>query len=194
MTLYDITTEISTAPVYPGDPETLVERVYDVHTGDPYTVSSLTMSLHTGTHIEAPAHYIRNGNEINEIPLPSFFGPCRVVACNGYHGVLTGADIDDLVPAGTRRVLLKTLGSVKLSKSAVFPLVSAGVELIGIDAPSIAEPAAENEIHTELLKAGIVILEGLNLRQVQSGDYTMMALPLKIDGVEASPCRAILMK
>ena len=108
--------------------------------------------------------------------------------------MLTGADIDELVPEGARRVLFKTLGNVKLSKTAVLSLISMGVTLVGIDAQSISESDDDAEVHKHLLNAGIIILEGINLRHVQSGEYTLMALPIKLNGTEATPCRAILMK
>ncbi|MEE1186464.1 MAG: cyclase family protein [Acutalibacteraceae bacterium] len=194
MTIYDISVEITAAPVYPGDPETHIEKIFDMDIGDSVNVSALTMSLHTGTHIEAPLHFIKNGNSISDIRLDSFMGECSVVACSGYSGVLTGADIDELVPEGARRVLFKTLGNVKLSKSAVLSLISMGVTMVGIDAQSISEADEDAQIHKHLLSAGIIILEGINLRHVQSGEYTLMALPIKLNGTEATPCRAILMK
>ena len=194
MTIYDISVEITAAPVYPGDPETHIEKISDMDIGDSVNVSALTMSLHTGTHVEAPLHFIRNANSISDLRLDSFMGECSVVSCGGYSGVLTGADIDELVPQGARRVLFKTLGNVKLSKSAVLSLISIGVTLVGIDAQSISEADDDAEVHKHLLNAGIVILEGINLRHVQSGEYTLMALPIKLNGTEATPCRAILMK
>lgn len=194
MTIYDISVEITAAPVYPGDPETHIEKISDMDIGDSVNVSALTMSLHTGTHVEAPLHFIRNANSISDLRLDNFMGECSVVSCGGYSGVLTGADIDELVPEGARRVLFKTLGNVKLSKTAVLSLISMGVTLVGIDAQSISESDDDAEVHKHLLNAGIIILEGINLRHVQSGEYTLMALPIKLNGTEATPCRAILMK
>ena len=72
MTIYDISVEITAAPVYPGDPETHIEKIFDMDIGDSVNVSALTMSLHTGTHIEAPLHIIKNGNRISDISLDSF--------------------------------------------------------------------------------------------------------------------------
>ena len=81
-----------------------------------------------------------------------------------------------------------------MTRSAAFALVNIGVELVGIDAISVAPEDDEESVHRELMSAGIAVLEGLVLRHVQSGSYTLVALPMKIDGVEAAPCRAILLK
>ena len=194
MTVYDISTELRSAPIYPGDTETRLTRVKSIAKGDLYNLTAVTASLHTGTHIDSPAHFLADGMTVDEIELDTFMGGCRVVAVNGYRDDLTGADIEKLVPPGTTRVLFKTLGDCKLTRSAAFALVSAGVRLVGIDAQSVAPSDDEMAVHKELMLAGIAILEGLTLRHVQSGVYTLMALPLKIEGVEGAPCRAILMK
>ncbi len=194
MTIFDISTELRSAPVYPGDTPTRVARIKSIKKGDSYNLSGVTASLHTGTHIDAPAHFIDGGMTVDEMPLDTFMGGCRVISAIGRKDDLTGADIEELVPEGTVRVLFKTLGECRLTRSAAFALVSAGVRLVGIDAQSVAPDGEESAVHKELLLAGIAILEGLSLRHVQSGAYTLMALPLKIDGVDGAPCRAILMK
>lgn len=194
MTVYDISTELRSAPVYDGDPETKVTLCKSIARGDSFNLTKLSACLHTGTHIDSPAHYLQDGMTVDELDLSVFMGDCCVVACNGYRDDLTGADIEELVPQGTRRVLFKTLGGCRLTRSAVFSLVSSGVQLIGIDAQSVAPPDDETAVHRELMLAGIAIIEGLTLRHVQSGAYTLMALPIKIGGVEAAPCRAVLLK
>ncbi len=194
MTVYDISTELRSAPIYDGDPETRLTRVKSIAKGDLYNLTAVTASLHTGTHIDSPAHFLADGMTVDEMELDTFMGGCCVIAVNGYRDDLTGADIEELVPEGTARVLFKTLGDCRLTRSAAFALVSAGVRLVGIDAQSIAPADDEMSVHRELMLAGVAILEGLTLRHVQSGAYTLMALPLKIDGVEGAPCRAILMK
>lgn len=194
MTVYDISTELRVSPVYDGDPETRISRVKSIAKGDEYNLTAVSACLHTGTHIDAPSHYLADGMTVDEIDLTSFMGNCRVIACNGYRDDLTGADIEELVPQGTHRVLFKTLGGCRLTRSAVFALISAGVRLVGIDAQSVAAEDDETAVHRELMLAGVAIIEGLTLRHVQSGAYTLMALPLKIDGVEAAPCRAVLLK
>lgn len=193
MTVYDISTEIGSAPVYPGDPQTEINCIKRIGNDSDYALTELKMCLHTGTHVESPSHFVAGGNTIDETPLSVFMGECTVVSCLGMDD-LTGADIDELVKPGTRRVLFKTLGKCRLTRSAAFSLISLGVQLVGIDAQSIAVENDESSVHRELMLAGITLLEGLALRHVRSGEYTLMALPLKISGVEAAPCRAVLLK
>ncbi len=194
MTVFDISTELRSAPVYSGDAETKLFRSKSIKKGDLYNLTSVSFSLHTGTHIDSPNHFLDDGMTVDELDLSIFMGGCRVIAVNGYKDDLTGADIEELVPVGTERVIFKTLGDCRLTRSAAFALVSAGVRLVGIDAQSVASEDDEAVVHKELMLAGVAILEGLTLRHVQSGAYTLMALPLKIEGVEGAPCRAILMK
>ncbi len=194
MTVYDISTELTGAAVYPGDPETKLRRVKSILNGDGYNLTTLSMCLHTGTHVESPYHYLDNGVTVNEMDLSAFIGECQVVACNGFDDDVTGADIEQLVKPGTRKVLFKTVGCCRLTRSAAFALINLGVELVGIDAISIAPEDDETAVHRELMMAGIAIIEGLALSHVQSGRYTLVALPMKIDGVEAAPCRAVLLK
>lgn len=194
MTVFDITAELAGAPVPPDEPETRLTRVMSMADGDRCNLTRLEMSLHSGTHLEAPFHYLNNGRTISEMPLTSFVGECAVIPCGGLTNDLTGADIEKMVRPGVKKVLFKTLGGCRLSRSAAFALIHAGVELVGIDSPSIAPEDDEETVHRELMMAGVALLEGLTLRHVQSGTYTLVALPLRIDGVEAAPCRAILLK
>lgn len=193
MRIFDISTEITSAPVFPGDPPTEVCRVRSIAGGDEYNLTALSACLHSGTHIDAPLHYVDGAAAVSDIELTDFMGECAVIACNAYHEDLTGADIEQLLPAGVKRVLFKTLGQCRLTRSASFALVAAGVKLAGIDSPSIAASDDEAAVHRELALAGVSVLEGLTLRHVQSGRYTLFALPIKIEGTEAAPCRAILL-
>ena len=192
MTVFDISVDINTAPVFSGDPNTKIIKEKSMAKGDMYNLTSLYACLHTGTHIDAPAHFLADGATIDQIDLSVFMGDCVVLNCIGRED-LTGADIEELLPQKATRVIFKTLGDCRLTRSAVFALVAAGVKLVGIDALSIATEDETAAVHRELALAGVVILEGLTLRHVQSGRYTLMATPLKIKSVEAAPCRALLL-
>lgn len=194
MILYDISSEILSSPVFPGDPKTQLDPIRRISDGDSYNLSAISMSLHTGTHIDSPLHFVEGGISVNEMDLSDFMGECDVVSCLAMDDEMTGEDIESLLKPGCRKVLFKTNGRVRLTRSAAFALISAGVGLVGIDAPSISTPDEDECVHKELGLAGIAILEGLTLRHVQSGKYTLMALPIKLSSAEAAPCRAILMK
>ncbi len=193
MTVFDISVDVNTAPVYSGDPNTKIIREKSIEKGDMYNLTSLFACLHTGTHIDAPAHFLADGATIDQLDLSVFMGECIVINCIGRED-LTGADIEELVPQGAARVLFKTLGDCQLTRSAVFSLVAAGVKLVGIDGLSIGTADDVAAVHRELALAGVAVLEGLSLRHVQSGHYTLMATPIKIKSVEAAPCRALLLK
>ena len=191
MIIHDISVDALTAPVFEGDPPTAVERLKSIDDLDEYNLSALSMSVHTGTHIDAPLHYNEEGVSIDRLRLNTFYGKCTVI---GVQGILTGDDMEKLLPYCKRRVLFRGNGNTFLSHSAAIVLAESRVVLVGTDAPSIAPPFDENKPHRELARAGIAVLEGLNLSQIENGDYTLCAFPMKLCGLEAAPCRAILLE
>lgn len=191
MKVIDISRELFSTPVYPGDPEPYRELVRRMELGDSYNLSGFYTGCHSATHVDAPRHFIDDGKTVDELDLARFMGRCTVVAANG---IVTGAEIDQIIPFCEKIVLLKGDGKAFLSESAAFALADAGVTLVGTDAWSIGAPHAEAGPHLELLNAEIPILEGLNLSHVEEGTYTLIALPLFLKGAEASPVRAVLLE
>lgn len=189
-------------PVWPG--EKGFSRI-EKHV-DHICVTEISMGLHSGTHVDAPYHFLRHGKRLNELPLTRFFGPVKVVEVTNSLSIgLTEIAAVDL--KNTRRILFKTANSslllnstftenfIGLDLDAAKYLIDLGVELVGTDYLSIEEyNSPGNPVHTLLLEAEIVILEGLNLLQVCEGDYLLCCVPLKITGAEASPVRAILIE
>jgi len=178
--------------------------------GSECSVSILTIGSHLGAHIDAPLHFIENGNSIDKIPLETLIGSCFVADLTAFSGVEVPVELlkSANVPKGTRRLLLKTSSSIGNlladpkfhSEFAALGIESAkwvaqqGIELIGFDYLSAAPASTENggEVHRILLGAGIVIVEGLDLTQVAPGEYRIIALPLRTVGAEASPARIVL--
>jgi len=205
MAMYDVTITLRRGmPTWDGEPGPECRPIKQIGVnGEPAQVSLLTVGTHTGTHVDAPSHFIPGGATIDALPLDALVGPCRVVDVGAGPRIEPG----DLEPAavGVRRLLLKTASGtlwdqptfqrefVALSPEAAAWLVAQGVLLVGIDYLSIdpydAEPAAA---HLTLLGAGVVVLEGLDLRAVPAGDYDLAALPLKIDGADGAPARVFL--
>lgn len=202
----DISTPISSSlPVWPGDSPPDIEQVMSLDAGDEATVSRLSMSVHTGTHIDAPAHFIRGGKTVDSISPDRLIGPATVMRFFGEK-----IDADDLaeanIPAGCRRLLLRTNNSalwsredgfhrdyVGITPAAAERLLEIGVDVIGIDYLSIErfdEP--NNQTHHILLKAGVVVIEGLNLYDVEPGEYELICLPLHLEKAEGAPARAVL--
>ena len=192
---------------YPGDPPYQREVVSALDTGSPFELSRLTLSSHSGTHLDAPAHFIRGGKSIAEYRVEDFILPALVLNIEDPEAVRPAElELADL-PAGAA-VLFKTNNSrsglarsgrlekrwVYLSEEAASRLQAKQVALVGIDYVSIERfEAPGSPIHRQLLKAGILILEGINLAAVPPGRYTLICPPLKIQA-EAAPTRAILLK
>lgn len=191
MILYDISRDVLTAKVYQGDPKPFAEFLYSIDEGDSYNLSRLEMCTHTGTHIDAPKHFYNSGNTIEKLRLATFYGKCTVFSFNG---IITGEDMEKLLPYCRKRILIHGNSKSFLSSSAAIVLAQSEVLLVGTDALSIAPSFDEEKTHTELAKANIAVLEGLDLTGIKDGDYTLCAFPVKLSGLEAAPCRAILME
>ena len=191
MYIFDISRDVFKTDVYPGDPLPEFEWITKIDYGEEYNLSYFKMCTHTGTHIDAPAHYIKGGATIDQIPLSQFYGDCSVVTIKG---LLTGEDMDVLLPFCKKKLLLRGLGKAFLTPSAAYVLADSHIDLIGIDALSICSADDDYTVHKTLLSNDVIILEGLNLDDIADGNYKLSAFPLKLDGLEAAPVRAILLK
>jgi arylformamidase len=206
MRIYDITAPLSSAlPVYPGDPEVTITPLAQLQWGDAANVSRLVLSSHTGTHLDAPRHFFAEGLTIDGLDLHVLMGPARVCAFPQVTTHLTADDLRPLGLAGTKRLLLQTPNAalwqktgfqtnyVALTESAACLLVEMGVQLVGIDYLSVdAFERQDFPVHRILLGAGVLVLEGLDLRAVPPGDYELLALPLLLQHGDGAPVRAIL--
>lgn len=191
MIIHDISRDTINTAVYDGDPETRAERIKSIENGDGYNLTEISMSVHSGTHIDAPLHFYDEGSSIDNIRLNTFFGKCTVITVSG---ILTGEDMERLLPYCKRRVLFHGEGKTFISHSAAIVLAESRVVLVGTDAQSIAPSFDEERTHRELARAGIVILENLNLSAIDDGEYDLCAFPIKLGGLEAAPCRAIILE
>lgn len=191
MIIHDISRDTINTPVFDGDPETRAERIKSIDNGDEYNLTEISMSVHSGTHIDAPLHFCGDGQSIDNIRLNTFFGKCTVISVSG---ILTGEDMERLLPYCKRRVLFHGEGKTFISHSAAIVLAESRVVLVGTDAPSIAPSFDEERTHRELARAGIAILENLNLSAIDDGEYDLCAFPVKLGGLEAAPCRAIILE
>lgn len=191
MIIHDISRDTINTPVFDGDPETRAERIKSIDNGDGYNLTEISMSVHSGTHIDAPLHFCEDGQSIDNIRLNTFFGKCTVISVSG---ILTGEDMERLLPYCKRRVLFHGEGKTFISQSAAIVLAESRVVLVGTDAPSIAPSFDEEKTHRELARAGIAILENLNLSAIDDGEYDLCAFPVKLGGLEAAPCRAIILE
>jgi len=203
-TLWDITPAVdTTTPVWPGDTPVTIERVWRMEAGSPVNVARLTLSPHTGAHTDAPLHYDAEGAAIGEVPLEIYLGLCRVIHCTGVSPVVMpqhlAGSLDNLPP----RVLLRTYRNAPTATwdsafCAVGPetidlFASKGVKLVGIDTPSLDPQESKTmDAHHRIRAHRMAILEGIVLDAVAPGDYELIALPLKLTTLDASPVRAVL--
>lgn len=203
MKLIDISPLISPSiAVWPGDVAFSRDVALDMKSGDNLTLSALTSTLHLGAHTDAPNHYVKEGEDIASRPLERYYGPAQVIETRVNRGArIAPADLLSSVEAP--RVLLKT-GTypdpnhfnedfAALSPELVDHLAARGVELVGIDTPSVdlfADKALLS--HNAIARHDMSILEGVVLSHVPPGRYTLIALPLSLEGCDASPVRAAL--
>jgi arylformamidase len=207
MNYYDISVPIHTSmPVYEGDPPVEVTLLLSIEKGDQANVSRLLMGAHTGTHVDAPRHFVQGAATVDEIPLEILIGSVRVIDVPSV-GAITAEVVAGMDLESAERVLFKTSNSelwrqngfrkdfVYITGDAAEYLIEAGVKLVGIDYLSVEEfGSPQANAHLALLRAGTVILEGINLSEVLPGNYKLICLPLLIKGCDGAPCRAVLVE
>ncbi len=214
-TYIDISPVISArTAVFPGDKAFFRHVAMDMDRGDHLTLSDIAMTVHIGAHVDAPSHYARHGSSIDERPIDFYIGPCQVIriSFDGRSGRAKSNDELRIRPDDLRgkkitapRVLFAT-GTfpdpeqwrddfASLSPELIDYLAARGVRLVGIDTPSIDPSDSKDlESHKAIAKHDMAILEGIVLTDVEPGLYTLIALPLRLQGVDASPVRAVLMR
>ena len=192
--------------VWPGDTQTAVSTLKEVGKDARSMTSRLTMSSHAGTHVDAPAHFIEDGKTVESLSLQVLMGKCRVVEVTDND--ITAGVIDALnIPDGVERILFKTSNSKRFTGTEPFfkdyvgvtlcgaeRLIDLGIKLIGLDYLSAAAYSDIEAVHQTLLGERVVLLETLDLRNVPTGDYRLICLPLRLPGVDGSPCRALLIQ
>jgi arylformamidase len=202
----DISVPLRTGMVHwPGDPPISIEHFQDMDRGDTANVSKLNMGAHSGTHMDAPIHFLPNGKGIDAMPLSATIGRARVIEIHDPESIKPG-DLHPYQIQRGERVLFKTANSgtcwqtndfvedfVYISQEAALYLAAQQVQTVGIDYLSVGGFHKDGvETHHALLGAGIWIIEGLDLSQVQPGVYELICLPLKIVHSDGAPARAIL--
>ena len=204
MKIYDVTVPLSKElVVYQGDPQVKINRRTKVNQEDAkYNLSRYSFSSHAGTHVDPPFHLIEGGITVDKLPLEMLMGRARVVE-------VTAPCIDETVLEEfdftvDARVLFKTRNSylwsqkafvkdyVYITPGAARSLVNDGIKVVGIDYLSVDKFDAEPDTHMALLGAGIIIIEGLDLREVEPGDYELICLPLKVKDGDGAPARVVL--
>jgi arylformamidase len=210
MQIYDVSVPLSaTTPTYPGDPGIEITNWLTLANGDTANVSLMSFGLHSGTHVDAPSHFIAGGARVDSLPLESLLGEAEVIEVPDDIRIIDRGFVVANCPGRSQRILFKTRNStfwnnlqegfrqdyVYIDHDAARWLVETGIKLVGIDYLSVEQFKSNTfETHHAFLSNGVVILEGLDLRNVPSGIYELLCLPLKIAGGsgDGAPARVIL--
>lgn len=192
--VYDISQEVFSCEVYPGDPKPERRVMCDMNAGEPYNLTAFSMCAHNGTHIDAPRHFLRDGATVEQIPSEKTVGWCYVASHKGEvsavdaRAMLTRAAA--LCAEASKKILIK--GNSVVTSEAAEVFAAAGCDLIGNESQSVGPVDAPMQVHLILLGAEVVLLEGIRLGEAEQGVYWLNAAPLKLGGAEGAPCRATL--
>lgn len=210
MKIFDISLTLSPdLPVWPGDMPFELEQVDSIEAGADANVSRLSTSVHIGTHVDAPHHFLNDGRTVESLPLEVLTGPCYVTQLPDGIEAITAESLDGMsLPSNSVRILFGTRNSrlwahgenefqkdfVAISEDGAEWLVERGIRLVGLDYLSVAPYTDSVPTHKILLQAGVVAVEGLDLSAVPRGFYELYCLPLKLQGSDGAPARAILIR
>ena len=211
MKILDISVPVSPGlPVWPGDSPVELERYRALSAGDDANVSRICCSVHTGTHVDAPGHFIDNALTVEDLSLDTLIGPAMVIEVPVATKAIEPDFLESIsLPFGTERLLFKTRNSnlwrkpdhdfhsdyVALTPLSATWIVDRGIRLVGVDYLSVQMfDDSEPVTHQTLLKAGVVVVEGLDLQAAHPGSYQLICLPLKLVGSDGAPARAVLIE
>ena len=194
MKIYDISQEVFSCNVYPGDPIPRRTVLSSMENGDLYNLTEFSMCAHNGTHIDAPFHFFEDGKTVDTLHLESFVGMSYVAE---HSGIVSGEDALRIIEKAksqneesARRILLK--GDAEVSAEAAKVFADSKILLLGNESQTVGPKNAPMEVHCILLSADVVLLEGIRLADVAQGVYFLNSAPLNLSGADGSPCRAVL--
>ena len=189
MKLYDISQEVFSCKVYPGDPRPEKHTLYSTEAGDLYNLTALAMCAHNGTHVDAPFHFLPKGRTVDQMDLSCFVGDCFVARAEGD---LSAEDADTILQKanGAGRILIAGTATVTAEAAAVF--AAGKIRLLGCEGQTVGPEEAPMQVHLILLRQEIALLEGILLKGIPEGRYFLSAAPLNLSGSDGAPCRAYL--
>ena len=196
MKIYDISQEIFSCAVFPGDPSPKKEAVCQINKGDICNLTAFSMCAHNGTHIDAPFHFLDNGKTVEQINLTKLVGYAYVAE---HTGIVTAEDAKEILKRAkeqnaesAQKILIK--GNATVSNEAAQVFAGAGIDLIGNESQTIGPENAPVVAHKALLSKEVVLLEGIRLADVTEGVYLLCAAPISLGGCDGAPCRAVLIE
>jgi len=189
MKIYDISQEVFSCAVYPGDPKPEKMTLCATERGDLYNLTAFSMCAHNGTHIDAPFHFLGDGKPVDQMGLEVFVGQCYVAR---HEGDITSEDATEILKkaGGIPRLLIAGHATVTAQAAEVF--AESGILLIGNESQTVGPESGPMQVHLILLGRGIALLEGVVLKNIPEGQYFLSAAPLNLAGADGAPCRAYL--
>ena len=189
MKIYDISQEVFSCAVYPGDPQPEKFSLYSTEEGDLYNLTSFAMCAHNGTHVDAPFHFLHKGKTVEQMDLTHFVGPCYVAR---HQGDVTAVHAEEILlkAQGAQRILIAGQATVTAEAAEVF--AGSNLKLLGNEGQTVGPEDAPMQVHLILLKREIALLEGILLKDVPEGHYFLSAAPLNLGAADGAPCRAYL--
>ena len=189
MKIYDISQEVFSCAVYPGDPRPEKQTVYSTGAGDLYNLTSFAMCAHNGTHVDAPFHFLHHGKTVEQMDLSVFVGDCYVAR---HEGDVTAEAAQEILKksGGAARILIA--GNATVTAEAAAEFAAGGIKLLGNEGQTVGPEKAPMQVHLILLRQEIALLEGIVLKDVPEGRYFLSAAPLNLAGADGAPCRAYL--
>ncbi len=190
--VYDISQEVLSAKVYPGDPVPQKQVMNRIEDGDMCNLTAFSMCAHNGTHADAPYHFLQEGKTIDQVAVEAFVGMCYVVR---HEGNVTAEDAVHILEKAQKvqaeeRILIA--GKATVTKEAAEEFAKVKLKLLGNESQTVGPENAPMEVHKILLGAEVVLLEGIVLTDIEEGKYLLSAAPLNLGGFDGAPCRAVL--
>ena len=190
MKVYDISQEVFSCRVYPGDPKPVRQRLKTMEK-DHYNVTAFSMCAHNGTHVDAPAHFLADTPTIEKIPLEKFVGECMLLR---HQGDVTEEDARAMTEKLGDIPRLLIAGKATVTRAAAHVFADRKLLLVGNESQSVGPEDAPVPVHKILLGNGAVLLEGIVLTDIPEGKYLLCAAPLNLAGADGAPCRAVLIE
>jgi arylformamidase len=191
MKIIDISQEVFSCNVYPGDPKPEKQTLCATGAGDLYNLTSFAMCAHNGTHIDAPFHFLHNGKTVDRLDLSIFVGDCYVAR---HEGDVTAADAEAILKKSNDAQRILIAGNATVTAEAAEVFAAGGIKLLGNEGQTVGPKDGPMQVHLILLRRGIALLEGVVLEKVAEGRYFLSAAPLNLGGADGAPCRAYLME
>ena len=189
MKIYDISQEVFTCGVYPGDPAPQRQVLSATAAGDLYNLTAFSMCAHNGTHIDAPFHFLKDGKTVEQMALSVFVGECYVAR---HCGDVTREDAVAILQKAGEIPRILIAGEATVTEEAAQVFADGGICLLGNESQTVGPEDRPMQVHKCLLSKEIALLEGVVLRDVQEGRYFLSAAPLSLSGADGAPCRAYL--